>query len=138
MKNIVVLSLNEEKACFLAENLAKKLKFSYIDAGERFDDYLISSIDAPTILVDEILNLKESELLSDLAKENNAVIKVANDAFLSNENYKIFKNCIVVLVLTEKLGKTKRAIEEQIKKYSNVVVNENATEIEILKLIKSK
>ncbi len=137
MKNIVVVSLIDEKAKNIAQNLAKKLKFTYIDADEKFEDYLLSSFEAPTILVDEILNAKESELLGELAKERNAVIKVSNDAFLSNVNYKLFKNCIVLLITTAK-GKIKLAIENRLKTYANVVVEENASEIQILKLIENK
>ncbi len=138
MKNIVIVSLKEEKACDLANKLAKTLKYNYIDADERFEEYLLDTIDAPTMLVDEILNAKESELLADLCKEQNAVIKTAADTFLSNENYKTFKNCIVVLVTIEKLGKTKSAVENAIKKYANIVISENDSEIEIMKLIKNK
>ena len=138
MKNIVIVSLKEEKACDLANKLAKTLKYNYIDADERFEEYLLDTIDAPTMLVDEILNAKESELLADLCKEQNAVIKTAADTFLSNENYKTFKNCIVVLVTIEKLGKIKRAVENAIKKYANIVISENDSEIEIMKLIKNK
>ena len=86
MKNLVIVSLKEETASSLANKLAAKLKYSYIDADERFEDYLLATIDAPTMLVDEILNAKESELLSDLSKEQNAVIKTAADTFISNEN----------------------------------------------------
>ena len=137
MKNIVVVSLIDEKAKNIAQNLAKRLKFTYIDADERFENCLLSSFEAPTILVDEILNVKESELLGELAKERNAVIKVSNDAFLSNGNYKLFKNCIVLLITTAK-GKIKETIENRLKTYANVVVDENANEIQILKLIENK
>ena len=137
MSNIIVVSMDEEKSTNMAKKLSKQLKFNYIDAGERFDEFLLSTMDLPTMLVDEILNLQESELLSELAKEQNAVIKVANDTFLSNENYKIFKNSTVVLLVVEKLGKTKRAIENHIKKYANVIINETTSTIEALKLIKN-
>ena len=138
MKNIVVVSLKDEKAQDLASKLAAKLNYNYVDFDDRLEEYLLATIDIPTILVDEILNEKESELLDELVKEQNVVLKLANDTFLSNENYKLLKNCIVVLISVENLAKVQKKLEEAIKKYSNVVVNENCTEIELFKLIKNK
>ena len=138
MKNIVVVSLKDEKAQDLASKLAAKLKYNYVDFDDRLEEYLLATIDIPTILVDEILNEKESELLDELVKEQNVVLTLANDTFLSNENYKLLKNCIVVLISVENLAKVQKKLEEAIQKYSNVVVNENCTEIELFKLIKNK
>ena len=138
MKSVVVVSLNNQLAKNCAQSLAKKLKLNFLDLSEEFDKFLLSSINAPTILVDEVLQEKETELLLKLISKPNSIIYTPNDTLLSNQNYKNLKNNFVLLILVEKLGKIKQNIQNFIKNYANLIVASNISINKIEELLKSQ
>ena len=135
MKSIVVVSLNNQLAKNCAQSLAKKLKMDFLDFELEFNKLLISSINAPTILVDEVLQQKETALMLKLTKTPNSIIYLPENTFLSNENYKNLKNNFVLQILVENLGKIKQNIQNFIKKQANLVAESNFSTQKIADLL---
>ena len=138
MKSVVVVSLNNQLAKNCAQSLAKKLKMDFWDAELEFSKFLISSVKAPTMLVDEALQEKETELLLKLSKKPNSIIYLPEDTFISNNNYKNLKNNFILLILVENLGKIKQNIQDFLKKHSNLVVESSFTLEKVAELLKKQ
>ncbi len=137
MNNYVIVSLKDDLAKQMAKKVASILKLNYVDANSRFDDLLIASIDAPTILVDESLQEKETEIICELANLNDVVVGITNEMFLSNENYKNFANSKIVLITVENLKKINQNIQNFIKNLASLGVNEDVSEEQLAKMLKN-
>ena len=120
--NILVTSLNFDYAQEIAQKIAKKLKCKVLNANELFNKTLLLSIGNPILLVDEELNLKETELCLKVSNFD-GVVAISDDMFISNENYKYFKNSQKILVFSKNLGKIKKNIENLVKQHCNYSIN---------------
>ncbi len=138
MKNIVVVSLNDNLAKNFAIELSKLLKYNYIDANSNFDDYLLATADNPLNLIDDILQETETNLLKGLSKENNAVIGISNDMFLSNSHFKLFVNSKIVLLECENLSKINKKMQSFMQNVATISAPANTTATELIKLLKDK
>lgn len=135
MKNIVVVSVLDNLAKTCAQKLAKMLKFNYIDANSSFDDYLLATADNPLILIDEVLQKTETNLLKGFAKENNVVIGVSNDMFLSNSNYKLFSKSKIVLIECKNLTKITKKMQTFMQGIASITINEGTSTKELAKIL---
>ena len=123
--NILVTSLNLDISHEVAIKLSKRLHLKFVNANEVFNKTLLKSINEPTLLVDEELNEKESELCQKLSKMDGAVIAMSDDMFLANSNYDLFKNSHKVLISSKNLGRTKKNIEKLIQTHCNYIISQD-------------
>lgn len=133
MDSIVIVGMNKDYCKTLSNTLAKIFNFKYVDAESEFENLLINSFDHPMMLVDDILREKETEFLTQLSKLTDVVIYLADDTYLSNEHYKIFKNFNTILVETNCKNKILKNIQNLLKKYCKFSVNEQNLNIDELK-----
>lgn len=137
MKNIAIVGLDNAFVKKFAQKIAREIGYKYIDANEKFDKDLLANINYPMILVDELLDEKENRLIEKLTKNDNTVISISDDMFLSNEHYKILEETTVILILDENVGKIKKNIEKMIEKHANFVFNKNEIKTnDIIKIVR--
>lgn len=137
MGNIVIVGIDKIFCANVAKELSNKINFNFINAGEKFEKLLVATSGQNVFLMDDILQQKETEFLNKLSQKNNVVLFVDDDMFLSNENYKLFKNSKIILMENEKLNENHLKIQKIIKKYCNYSINiENFDINNLIKIIK--
>lgn len=119
MEKIIVFGLNFEDVQKISRSIAKKLNLKFFNAKEIFSRTLLKSAGDPVLLVDDILNEKESQLCAQLA-EQNGVVAMSDDMFLSNENYKNFKNFTKILIKSQTKNKLKQNIENLLQTHATI------------------
>lgn len=122
MEKIIVFGLNFEDVQQISRAIAKKLNLKFFNAKQIFNKTLLKSAVDPVLLVDDILNEKESLLCAQLA-EQNGVVAMSDDMFLSNENYKYFKNFTKILIKSKTNSKLKQNIENLLQTHATITAS---------------
>lgn len=129
MTSFAVVGLRREEVKNIAQMLAKNLDFEYIDLNVEFEDCLINNFDFPLSFADDILQTQETKCLSENVLRQNVVLNIADDMFLSNNNYKLFGNIKVILIEFDEQDKIKQNIQKLLKKHSNIHIKYNNLKI---------
>ena len=120
MSNIVVFGLDYQNVCSSAIKLAKLMHLKFVNGGEMFNKLLLKSADQPLLLINEELNSAESAICEKLSAQSNAIIAIPDDMFLSNENFKNFKNSTKILLKTPLKSKIKQNIENLLANHATI------------------
>ncbi len=131
--NICVTGLDYEKVIDVSNIVAKTINYNYIDAKNEFEPLLLNSVNYPTILMDDLLQVNETKILIELSKMINCVISVPADMYLSNKNYKIFANSLTILLICENLSEIDLKIQNSIKKQCKFSVFNNDEALNVIK-----
>lgn len=131
--NICVTGLDYEKVIDVSNIVAKTINYNYIDAKNEFEPLLLNSVNYPTILMDDLLQVNETKILIELSKMINCVISVPADMYLSNKNYKIFANSLTILLICENLSEIDLKIQNSIKKQCKFSVSNNDEALNVIK-----
>ncbi len=94
---ICLVGLNNKRVGQIATLLAQKLGFKFIDLAKEFDYFLLNSLNYPTIKAEKSLAVAETKLILAALKEENVVVYLPNDMFLSNQNYKKIDGTKIVI-----------------------------------------
>lgn len=124
MQNIVVVSMNKNLAILIAEKIAKMLSLTLINADDDLEARLMKSLDFPLDVAQYSMDNLEKNLLTDLSDRDNIVICMSDDVFLANENSKIFKKSLKILVKIDKTEKITNGIQNLLEKYCDVTLHE--------------
>ena len=119
MEKFIIFGLDFEQVQATARSLSKKLNLKFLNAGEIFNKTLLKSANDPVLLIDDELNEQESLLCQKLS-EQEGVIAMADDMFLSNENYKFFKNFTKILLKSNTKSKLKQNIENLLQSHATI------------------
>lgn len=122
--NICVTGLNKNEVKAIANALAVKLKYKWVDADAEMEPMLIKSTRYPTALVDDLLQENETKLLYHVSKLNDCVVSVSAEMFLPNNHAKLFKNSITIAVLIDNLDNTEQNLQKLIAKQCKFASNE--------------
>ena len=133
MKKIIIFGLNFEQVQEVARSVSKKLNLKFLNASNIFNKTLLESANDPVLLIDDELNEQESLLCQKLAAQDDVVVAMSDDMFLSNENYKNFKNFTKILLKTKTSSKIKQNIENLLQSHSTIT---STTLDEILEKLK--
>ncbi len=133
MKNIIIFGLDFENVQGVSRLISKKLSLKFLNASEIFNKTLLKSASDPMLLIDDELNEQESSLCKKLAKQDGVVVAMTDDMFLSNENYKNFKNFTKILLKSNTKSKLKQNIENLLQTHATLTA---ATLDEILSKLK--
>ena len=120
MSNIVVFGLDYQNVCSSAIKLAKLMHLKFVNGGEMFNKVLLKSADQPLLLINEELNSAESAICEKLSSQSNAIIAIPDDMFLSNENFKNFKNSTKILLKMPLKSKIKQNIENLLANHATI------------------
>lgn len=123
--NITIIGMEYDKVKNIAKAISKILCCEHIDFKLEFEKIILQTIHNPLIATDDILQIKESELLKKINSLNNVVVSLNDDVFLSNSNYKIFENSFTVLIVSEFNNKIKENIQNLLKKYTKIHIKED-------------
>lgn len=130
MKSLLIVGIDNEFVHNFAEILAKVMKFEFVDVDLEFEKVLINSFDSPIFEADEILIHKERMLLGGLTKRENIVLCVKDNTFLSNENYSVCSNSLVITIEKQNLNKIENNIQNLLKQHSTFCVLQSELTIE--------
>ena len=133
MKNIIIFGLNFEQVQEIARSISKKLSLKFLNAKEIFNKTLLKSVSDPVLLIDDELNEQESLLCKKISEQNGVVAAMPDDMFLTNENYKNFKNFTKILLKSNTKSKLKQNIENLLQTHATITA---ATLDEILSKLK--
>ena len=120
MKNIIIFGLDFENVQAVARAVSKKISLKFLNASEIFNKTLLKSVNDPSLLIDDELNEQESLLCQKLAAQDGVVVAMADDMFLSNENYKNFKNFTKILLKSNTKSKLKQNIENLLESHTTL------------------
>ena len=132
MKKIIIFGLNFEQVQAIAHSISKKLNLKFLNAQQIFNKTLLKSATDPMLLIDDELNEEESLLCQKLA-EQEGVIAMPDDMFLSNENFKNFKNFTKILLKTKTSSKIKQNIENLLQSHATITATTLEEVLEKLK-----
>lgn len=136
MNNIAIVGADNDKIKDFAHLIANKVGYEFIDMNECFENYLLINYNLPIDLVNEVLELKETQLVKKMAKKNNVLLFISDDMFLSNQSYLILKDCLKILIYDKNKKEIDHAIQETIKKYCDLSMEQEKIDInEIIKKI---
>ena len=133
MNNITIVSMDNEQTKNIAQRLAATLNFVYIDASLELEKLLLT--DFRSSMFNSDTPAKETKLISYLAKQNNSVLAIDNEMFLSNENYKQFKKSVTLLIEIKNDNEIAFNLQDLLKKYCKFSTTETKIE-KILTLLK--
>lgn len=137
MENIVIVGIDKDFCITISKQLSKSIKFKFVNAEEKFQSLLISTAQESVFLIDDFLNQKETEILIEILKSKQSIIFVPNDMFLSNKNYKIFKDVKTILIEDDSLNEIMLKIQKRIKNYCKYSINKNNFSLEnLLQIVK--
>ena len=122
MKKIIIFGLEYEQVQEIAHSVSKKLNLKFLNSQQIFNKTLLKSASDPVLLIDDELNEQESKLCKKLA-EQDGVIAMSDDMFLSNENYKYFKNFAKILIKSKTHSKIKQNIENLLQSHATTTAN---------------
>ena len=122
MQNIVVVCLDYDCALKIGKQLSNILNMQLYNADEFIKNSLLNTLDYPIIISNEIMQIKENAGLIELSKKEKVVITITDDEFISNGNYKLFKNSFIILLEIDTSNKIKQNIQKLIKKHCETSV----------------
>lgn len=123
--NICIVGRDEKYLKYLATSIAQNLHLPCVDAKAEFNSFLIKSVHYPTAVVEDFLEKQESKLLKLFSKTENVVIYVPDDMYLSNNNYKLFKNNVTVSIIDENVDEIQSKIQNLLKSLTKLSFNTN-------------
>lgn len=123
MKSVAIVSINNSLSKTVAKKLANQLNCKFIDLEKEFEQILLLNIRTP-LFNNAILEQKEHQLIKYSAEQENVVISLNNDMFLSNGNYNLLKNLQIVLIEQDFDDKISKNLQSLIKKYANISIRE--------------
>lgn len=122
MKKIIIFGLNFEDVKQTARAISKNFNLKFFNAQEIFNKTLLKSADYPVLLIDDELNAQESLLCKRLTDQE-GVVAMSDDMFLSNENYKNFKNFTKILLKSKTNSKLKQNIENLLQTHATITAS---------------
>ena len=138
MNNVVVFGLDFDAVSIACAKLSQKLNLKYVNISDVFSKKLLSTINQPTILVDDYLHDKEDLLTLQLSAKDNIIIAMPDDMFLSNQHYKNFKNSLKILILSNKNNAVLNNIENLLIAKADIVLEKDFNLEETIIKIKEK
>lgn len=135
MDNILVVCLDNTVSKHFAKVLAEKLKFEYIDLSIIFDADLLSSINLPFVVIDDILKQKESYNYSEISTKEKVVFSIDNESYLSNNNHENFKNSYTILIKLQKNDKIMLNLQNLLEKYCKFSIFHENDDIMVNKIM---
>ena len=134
---IAVVGLDDEFVIEFSKILASKLKLEYVNFNAEFEKLLLNCDNKSLLALNNELTTKETALIRKFTQAKDVVISITNDAFISNENYKLFDNLITILIEKKETDKTLKNIEKLLKKHCKIAIKQERIDInEILNIIK--
>lgn len=131
-KNIVLVGFCEGFIKDIIPILSKKLKMDYIDADNLIDDNLLKTAHYPLLLVDAALSKIESRELAKTNLQENMIIKISPDMFVSNKNYKNLSNCHKILIKASNINEIDKKIENLIEKQCDFKIDNDKMPIDFI------
>ena len=125
MKNITIVSLNDNYGREVAEKFAKEVSYYYADANGILSYNFVNDEMASTCGMDYFLNLKESSL-QELGKYENTVTYMSASMFLSMVDKEQFLDNSVVIYLYLPMDKFMLSL------YNDTKLSQSEREVEIL------
>jgi len=129
--NIAIVGRNYKDILKFSSELSRELNLDLVDFNEEFNKILLG-FNLPFLLENEILNYKETTMLNELACRKNIVVFMQDDVFISNSNYNLFKDYLIIIVNSNNCKKFKINIKKIIKNNKIIEIDEeklNFTEI---------
>lgn len=122
--NITIVGMEYEKVKNIAQAISQLLSCQCVDFSLLFEQELLVGFDCPLTLANVVMQQKEKALLKNLLKENATIIHLQDDVFLSNENYKLLKNSLTILIEFELKDKILLNIQKLLKKHTKIYIKE--------------
>lgn len=116
--NITLFGMDDTAVINLALELSKKLNIKHINATIAFSDYLMSKDKK----CNENLEKLEKCFIEKISNFNNVIISIPHDMFISNKNYKFFKNSLKIHVKINLSVEILKNLDKLLEKYSNLSV----------------
>jgi len=133
--NVAIVGFNYDFVKIFAENVAQNLGLSFVDFKQTFEQLLL---DWNKSIFDEdsVLNELETEMVKKFSLLKNVVVSFPDDVILSNENYKYFKNNLIIFINSQKLNKLQLNLKKLIKNINIEINEENYNFEEIINKIR--
>ena len=112
--NICITGLDVKKVNIIAQKLAQKLNFDFVDADAKFEREILKRVMYPIAEVEAELNEKEKQMLGELGRLKNCVVCVGADMFLSLANYNVLKNSFTIALQDNLLNETELGVQKLI------------------------
>ena len=129
---VVIVGLDDLAVVDMSKNLASTLGFKCLNFDSEFEKVLLTSKDYPLIEIDVLLERKEKMLIEYILKFDDIVLAISNNSYLSNENYKLFKDDVTICVEKEENEKILKNLQNLIKKHCKISINQQNYDISML------
>ena len=116
--NITLFGIDDTAVINLALELSKKLNIKHINATIAFSDYLMSKDKKSNKNLEKL----EKCFIEKISNFNNVIISIPHDMFISNKNYKFFKNSLKIHVKFNLSVEILKNLDKLLEKYSNLSV----------------
>ena len=133
MMKVAVVGLDDEYVAEFAKNLAEVFNIQYINFDDELCEKIVMLRNTKLEQMLYVLEQTEKELLSSCLSEKNFVISVKNSTFISNANYKYFKNVLTICIEKDSNEKTFKNIQNLIKKHCKIKINQEKIDINEVK-----
>jgi len=121
--NIAIVGGEYEFAKQFSKTLANKLNLEPIDFKTEFEKVLLS-LNCSIFVENEILQVKETQMLQEFCVKKNVVLQVSEDVIFSNGNYKYLNNNFIIYINSKKINNFENNIKKLIKNKINIEINQ--------------
>lgn len=92
MQNILIVCADKELRKEISKVLATELKFLYVDVDDVLDYELLNNQDVSLVKAEDMMNNLETKSINRVLKFNDCITTISNDVFVSNDNFRLFKD----------------------------------------------
>lgn len=135
LMKVVIVGLDDEFVASLTEELAKLLQIKFIDFNDLFCSNIVFMKNKQIDTMIDDLQKEEKRLLNSCVVADDFIMSVPNSTFISNLNYKIFKNVLTICVEIKNNNKIKENIQKLLKKYCKFTINKENINLNEIKNI---
>lgn len=119
---IAIVGLDDKFVIDFANQLAKLLNLKHQNFAIEFNRVLLNFINVSS---SDFLQAQESALMQRLINEENKILSLSGDEYLSNKNYLFFKNTTTIFMERKEKNKILNNIQKLIKKHCEITIKQN-------------
>ncbi len=131
--NVVFVGVDDEYVMKLAQAVAKLLDFVHVNFDRNLEIILQKTELLNIKYFEDALCEKEQNVIKKILSTDKQVISICNNSFLSNKNYELFKNELIICVEKIEENKILKNIEKLIKKHSLICLKQEKIDLNQLK-----
>lgn len=98
MQNIVIVCEDKDLRKDVSRVLATELNFLYVDINEILDYELLLNQEVLLLEANNVLQNLEKKSIERALSLNDSIITLSRDVFVSNDNFRLFKDCKKVFI----------------------------------------